>query len=246
MKTFKLLGLLLTYPVSETLAHWTKIGELLANEKLLPKKQLERLNSFIDEKLAQDIYGAQEDYVETFDRGRGHCLHLFEHVHGESRERGPAMVDLTEMYASKGLLINQAELPDYLPLFLEYCSSCEYAEAKSLLGEVATILASIGAKLKKRNNAYHIIFDALQVLAAVKVSQKVIDAAVAAVLEEDNSLEALDKEWEESAAFGGDPQQEDCHSCHPNAADKEAQTASQILFKEQEQVHVIKVKGGVQ
>ena len=112
MKTFKILGLLLTYPVPETLEHWPEMSALLAAEKILPKKQLAKIQQWVDKKLSQDIYCLQEDYVDTFDRSRGHCLHLFEHVHGESRERGSTMVDLSEMYATKGLTIDQAELPD--------------------------------------------------------------------------------------------------------------------------------------
>ncbi|ODS23959.1 nitrate reductase molybdenum cofactor assembly chaperone [Candidatus Endobugula sertula] len=208
-----MLGLLLTYPVPETVLHWPEMLDLLANEKILPKKSLKLIQQWINNKKAQDIYQLQEDYVETFDRSRGHCLHLFEHIHGESRERGQAMVDLSTMYAEKGLTISQAELPDYLPLFLEYCSRCDYQEAQGLLSEITTIVAAIGAKLKARDNDYHVIFDTLQVLAKTKVDQAVIDAALAYVAAEDTRLEALDKEWEEAAAFGGDPQQEDCHSC---------------------------------
>ena len=213
MKTFKILGLFLTYPVPETVALWPSMLELLEQEKILPKKPLKQLKAWAETNSKKDIYALQEDYVETFDRGRGHCLHLFEHVHGESRERGQAMVDLTSVYAEKDLLIDQAELPDYLPMFLEYCSLCEYSEAQSLLGEVSNIIASIGAKLKQRDNNYYLIFDSLLVLTKAKVDKKIIAAAVAFVDAEDTSLDALDKEWEEAEAFGGDPQVSDCHSC---------------------------------
>ena len=104
-------------------------------------------------------------------------------------------------------------MPDYLPLFLEYCSRCEYAEAQSLLQEINHILVSIGTKLKQRGNHYWQVFDALEALANTKVDQKVIDDAIAFVAADDTSLEALDQEWEEAAAFGGDPQQSDCNSC---------------------------------
>ena len=213
MKTFKILGLFLTYPVPETVSLWPSMLEVLAQENILPKKSFKQLQAWAEANSEKDIYALQEDYVETFDRGRGHCLHLFEHVHGESRERGQAMVDLTSVYAEKGLLINEAELPDYLPMFLEYCSLCEYSEAQSLLGEVSNIIASIGAKLKQRENNYYLIFDGLLALAKAKVDKKIIEAAIAFVHAEDTSLDALDKEWEEAEAFGGDPQVSDCHSC---------------------------------
>ncbi len=213
MKTFHILGLLLTYPVSETLDLWPDMSELLAKEKLLGTKSLRNIQRWIDNRLKEDRYDLQENYVATFDRGRGHSLHLFEHIHGESRERGQAMVDLSEMYANKGLSITQSELPDYLPLFLEYCSRCDYTEAQSLLQEINHILVSIGTKLKQRDNDYAQVFDTLQSLANTKVDQKVIDAAIAFVEADDTSLAALDKEWEEAAAFGGDPQQSDCNNC---------------------------------
>lgn len=238
MKTFKILGLLLTYPVPETIQHWPAMSALLEEEQLLGKKALKHIQQWMSDTHAKDIYALQESYVETFDRGRGHCLHLFEHIHGESRERGQAMVDLAEMYATKGLSIQHSELPDYLPLFLEYCSLCDFNEAQSLLSEVSHILVSIGTKLKKRDNSYHVIFETLQYLSKARVDQKVIDEAIAFVEAEDNSLEALDKEWEEAEAFSGDPQESDCASCVPETA------LATSLDNGSEQA--IKIVGGIQ
>ena len=237
MKTFKVLGLLLTYPVPETMQHWPAMSALLEQEQLLGKKALKQIQQWISDTQEQDIYELQENYVATFDRGRGHCLHLFEHIHGESRERGQAMVDLTEMYAAKGLSIQHSELPDYLPMFLEYFALCEFDEAQPLLSEISHILVSIGTKLKQRDNSYHVVFDTLLHLSKARVDQKVIDAAIAFVEAEDNSLEALDKEWEEAEAFSGDPQESDCASCVP-------ETALAAANKDGEQA--IKIVGGIQ
>ncbi|WP_179957750.1 nitrate reductase molybdenum cofactor assembly chaperone [Exilibacterium tricleocarpae] len=206
-------------------------------EGLLAKKPLKRIRQWLAENAERDIYDLQEHYVDTFDRGRGHCLHLFEHVHGDSRERGQAMVDLSEMYAAKGLTINQAELPDYLPLFLEYCSLCDYHQAQALLSEISHILVSIGTRLEQRDNHYHIVFDCLQALAKTKVDQKIIDAAISFVQAEDTSLAALDKEWEEAAAFDGDPQQADCAGCRS--------VAEEMLPTERRE-QTVKIVGGVQ
>ena len=128
------------------------------------------------------------------------------------------MVNLAEMYHEKGLFIDSRELPDFLPLFLEYLSLCSIDEAKELLDDTAHIIATIGAKLKKKQNSYHIIFGALEKLSSIKIDSKIIQNAIAELEAEDNSLEALDKEWEESAAFAGNPN-EDCNSCNafPNA-----------------------------
>ena len=214
MKTFKILGLLLTYPQEVMHTHADELIQELKQEQLLSQKQNHSLQAFIARHMSMDLLSWQEQYVETFDRGRAHCLHLFEHVHGESRDRGQAMVDLAEMYATKGLMINQAELPDYLPLFLEYLSLCPFEEAKQLLGEAVHVITSIGAKLKKRNNDYHVIFDILQALSEVKADAKIIAAAEAAVQAEDHSMQALDKEWEEVEAFSGDSPLDACNRCN--------------------------------
>jgi len=220
MKTFKILGLLLSYPNQDVIKHYDDLKEILAKEKLLNKKSLKHVSSFMDKQSETDLLELQEEYVSLFDRGRSYCLQLFEHVHGESRDRGQAMVDLAAMYEEKGLFINKAELPDYLPLFLEYLSMCPIEETKELLDDIAHIIASIGAKLKKNDSNYHVIFDAIGELANIKVDSKIIKSALAELEKVDDSLEALDKEWEEAAAFGDNPQ-EDCNTCNafPNTTE---------------------------
>lgn len=214
MKTFKVLGLLLSYPESDWVCHLDECEEVLAQEQVLPKKQLKAVLAFIGDLKTSDIYSAQEEYVATFDRGRSHCLHLFEHIHGESRDRGQAMVNLANAYEEKGLYIDQAELPDYLPLFLEFLSLCPADEAVNLLSEPIDIVATIAARLRERKSPYAALFDATVALSRIKPDQEKIRE----VLEEgreDTSLEALDREWEEAAAFGDQPDKADCGGCKP-------------------------------
>ena len=184
----------------------------MIEENFLPRKHLRAVLTFIDQLKIADIYDMQEEYVSTFDRGRSHSLHLFEHIHGESRDRGQAMVNLSAAYEEKGFFIDQAELPDYIPLFLEYLSLCPVNEAVELLGEPIDIMATIAVRLRKRNSPYNVLFDALVALSRVKPSQDKIDEVMAQDLE-DNSLEALDKEWEEAAAFADQPDQTNCGAC---------------------------------
>ena len=212
MKTFKVLGLLMSYPKPEWVAHVDECEVLLMQEKFLPKKQLQAVLAFTTELKTADLYAVQEEYVATFDRGRSHSLHLFEHIHGESRDRGQAMVNLSDAYEEKGFFIDQAELPDYIPLFLEFLSLCPVDEAVNLLGEPVDIMATIAARLQKRNSSYAVLFDALVALSKVKPSQEKIEEVLAQA-PEDTSLDALDKEWEEAAAFAGQPGQSDCRSC---------------------------------
>ena len=154
----------------------------------------------------------QEEYVATFDRGRAHCLHLFEHIHGESRDRGQAMVNLADAYEEKGLIIDRAELPDYLPLFLEFLSCCAADEAVEFLREPVDIIATIGARLRKKDSPYAVLFEALVALSRARPRRERVSELLAAT-PADDSLEALDREWEEAAAFAGPPGQVDCGGC---------------------------------
>ena len=212
MNTFKVLGLLMSYPRPEWMSHLDECSLVLKQENFLPKKLLRAVLAFIEELVSADLYGVQEQYVATFDRGRSHSLHLFEHIHGESRDRGQAMVDLASAYEEKGLFIDQAELPDYIPLFLEFLSLCPVNEAVTLLGEPIDIMATIAARLHERGSSHAALFDALVALSRVKPSQDKIEEVLAQGLE-DSSLEALDKEWEEAAAFADQPDQPGCRAC---------------------------------
>lgn len=212
MKTFKVLGVLLSYPKTEWVSHLDEFGPLLVEDHLLSRKQLKAVLAFIEELKSTDIFTLQEEYCSTFDRGRSHCLHLFEHIHGESRDRGQAMVNLSEAYEQNGFFIDQAELPDYIPLFLEFLSFCPRDEAVGLLGEPIDIIATIGTRLKKRDSSYAVLFDALVALSRVKPSKERIQEVLAQI-PEDNSLEAMDKAWEEAAAFAGQPDQTACGGC---------------------------------
>jgi nitrate reductase delta subunit len=212
MKTIKVLGLLMSYPKPEWLSQLDECEAVLVQEKRLPKRQLAAVLALIEALKSTDLYEMQEQYVATFDRGRSHCLHLFEHIHGESRDRGQAMVNLAAAYAEKGLFIDRAELPDYLPLFLEFLSLCPAEEAVGLLGEPIDIIATIAARLHERRSPYAALFDALVALSKARPDRTRI-REVMAEGQEDTSLEALDKDWEEAAAFGGQPAQPGCDGC---------------------------------
>ena len=225
MNTFKILGLLLTYPEGTVLNASDELLQVLREEDALPAKSIKRIEAFLQEQQGKDLMEVQEDYVETFDRGRAHCLHLFEHLHGESRDRGQAMVDLSDAYASKDMYINNGELPDYLPLFMEYLSRCEFSEASELLGEAIDVISAIGAKLKKRKSPYADVLAAIEVLSAVKPDQVKIAEALEKSPKDPQTLDELDEEWEEAAAFTGDPLKDvaaDCGTCNafPNATEE--------------------------
>src|SRR5574340_509072 len=149
MRTLKALAALLTYPEPALLEALPEIRSIVAAEKLLGRDDQARLAALIDELAATDPLDAQERYVELFDRGRATSLHLFEHVHGESRDRGQAMVDLNATYAQAGLALQANELPDYLPVLLEFVSLQPEAVAKDMLDDCAHIVRKIGDALAK-------------------------------------------------------------------------------------------------
>lgn len=222
MKTFKILAALLSYPEQALLDNLEELRAVLRNESLITKKHLEKLDKLIDYIAKTDLIDLQEQYVDLFDRGRSHSLYLFEHVHGESRDRGQAMVDLAEMYKEKGLYVSAAELPDYLPLFLEFLSTLKHQEAYELLSEPIDIISTIGAKLEKKESLYSAIFLALEKLSVAKPNKEIVAKALEKVEPDKDDLEALDKEWEEIGAFDNTKTEDNCGSCNafPNATEK--------------------------
>lgn len=197
MKTFKILSALLSYPSEELIAAAPEFSAILDAENLIPGRQRVALNALIDEVAHGEVYDLQERYGLLFDRSRSLSLHLFEHVHGESRDRGQAMVDLRAMYDRAGLTIAANELPDYLPLFLEFLSTQPVASAGELLGQPAHILAAIAERLEKRESSYKAIFDALVAIAAEKPRRDVVAELLKAPDPDPMDLQALDAAWEE-------------------------------------------------
>ncbi len=204
MKTYKVLSLLLSYPRQEWIDHLEEFRTVLAEEALLSKAKIKGLNQLIDRLESSDLIELQEYGVATFDRGPAHSLHLFEHIHGESRDRGQAMIDLMEMYSANGFGIATSELPDHLPLFLEFLSSGTPAEASQVLGETGKVLMLIKERLAKKKLDYRFVFAALSELSKGKVNRKEIKQMVAQEQDE-VSFEDIDKQWVEPEAFGKNP-----------------------------------------
>ncbi len=212
MRSFRVLSHLLTYPEADMLAHMSELKTAIREEGLLKGKALKNLVRFMDELAATDLMEAQETYVELFDRGRAHCLHLFEHVHGESRFRGQAMIELADRYAQKGLAIGTGELPDYLPLMLEFISISGAEEGLVLLAQAAPVIATIGEKLKRQKSGYASVLEAIVALSGANLNKAEIQKAADAALPDIKSLDELDAEWKEPEAFTGAP---DCGTCAP-------------------------------
>lgn len=149
----------------------------------------------------QDLLDLQEEFVALFDRTPSLCLHLFEHVHGDSRDRGQALVDLSNLYEDAGLIINTEEMPDFLPLFLEYLSVIEAEESRENLGEIANVLGVLSGRLNNRKSPYASVFDALIDASSIKPDSKVVAEALKESKGEKRTFDELDEAWEEQNAF---------------------------------------------
>ena len=190
--TLRSLSALLGYPSAELLAHAREIGAALDAEAALPRAARRRLGPLIDSLAAGELLDLQAVYSDLFDRSRTLSLHLFEHVHGDSRERGPAMIDLAQTYEKAGLFLAEGEMPDFLPVVLEFTSTQPPREAREFLAEMAHIFNAIFAALQKRGSAYACVLGALLELAGEKAQPVQIAAE-----------EPLDAVWQEPVVFDG-------------------------------------------
>ena len=179
IKALKALSALLTYPTVELQQAAGEISEAIENEPAISIAVGDQLHKLLTEIATDDIYDLQERYTLLFDRTRSLSLHLFEHVHGESRDRGQAMIDLKAQYEKAGLAQDSTELPDFLPLFLEYVSTLPATEARDTLAQPAHIFAAQAERLRKRRSAYEAVFRALVALAATKPKESEVSALLA-------------------------------------------------------------------
>lgn len=193
------LGALLSYPRREMREALPEIADAIRVSPLIAPRERDGLLVLIDLLGAGELLAAEERYVDLFDRGRSTSLNLFEHLHGEGRDRGGAMVDLKQLYERNGFELATIELPDYLPVVLEYLSCRDLEEARALLVDCAHLMRRIGEALIARASPYAAVLQALLVIAG----EKPIDAT--AVPRARDRDENLDRDWGEQPAFAGEP-----------------------------------------
>ena len=203
-RSYRALAALISYPTEALQAATGEIATVLTEEGLVPASLRAAFGPLLADLSGRDIYDLQERYFALFDRSRSLSLHLFEHVHGESRDRGQAMADLAALYRSHGLEPTGGELPDFLPLFLEFISLLSEDEARALLAESASILRSLADRLVLRRSAYAVVFQALAAMTNAP------EASAPDVEQDDpDDLAALDAAWEEAAVHFGPGEQAD-------------------------------------
>ncbi|WP_449284512.1 nitrate reductase molybdenum cofactor assembly chaperone [Marinobacter sp. PE14] len=209
MQLLKVLARVLEYPTEELQASKDALIAAVLEDSRLPRQNKEQLLRCVEMLCDGDLLDIQENYVGMFDKGRATSLLLFEHVHGESRDRGQAMVDLMEEYRTNGLEIDARELPDYLPLFLEYLSTRPWDEIQNWLEDIHHILGLLGERLYQRESFYHVVMDSLLNLSGRAANRQEL-AQIVASEERDDTPEALDKVWEEEMVKFVDDQGSSC------------------------------------
>lgn len=206
MKTFKALSLLLCYPSDALQQAIPEIETVLRDEGLLGPKRMQMLAPLLAKLRDRDLYELQERYVLLFDRSRTLSLNLFEHLHGESRDRGGAMVDLLQMYRDGGFDLGGSELPDHLPVLLEFLSTRPLAEACEILTDAGPILIALGERLGRRETPYAAVLEALVAIAEADPQASEVETLLSVADDDPEDLAALDAIWAEAqVSFGPDP-----------------------------------------
>jgi nitrate reductase delta subunit len=211
MISFKAIGALLDYPTPDLQAAADEIEQALAEERALPAAELEGVRAFIERLRRSDIMDLQEYWIGLFDRSKRLALHLYEHSYGESRDRGQAMVNLALTYRMNGFELNASEMPDYLPLFLEFLSVVPEVHARRYLTDAIEIIEALRIRLEERDSTYAALLSALVTLASRDADTDEVEAILAEEPQDPPDLEALDKEWaEEPVDFTAGSALKDC------------------------------------
>jgi nitrate reductase delta subunit len=206
MKTFKAISALLSYPTADLQAAVPAIRQVLAGEGVLPLADAAALAPLLDSLAGDDLYDLEERYVLLFDRSRTLSLNLFEHIHGESRDRGGAMVDLLETYRAGGFDLTGPELPDHLPVLLEFLSTQPLAEARAILADAGHILVALAERLTRRESVYAPVLSALVAVARATPESEEARLLLSEADDDPTDLAALDETYAEAQVmFGPDP-----------------------------------------
>ena len=206
IRTFKALSALLSYPSTDLQEAISDIREILAFERILPVAAVVALEPLLTEFQTGDIFDLQERYVLLFDRSRTLSLNLFEHIHGEGRDRGGAMVDLLETYRAHGFDLVATELPDHLPVLLEFISTLPLDEAREMLIDAGHIIAALAERLTRRETPYAAVLAALSGFAQASPDTEEAQVLISEKDDDPEDLDALDAVYEEAmVTFGPDP-----------------------------------------
>lgn len=211
MISLKIIGALLDYPTPELQAAADELEQALCEERLIPPAEMDGVRAFIDRLRRTDLMDLQEQWVGMFDRSKRLALHLYEHSHGESRDRGQAMVNLALTYRMNGFELAAPEMPDYLPLFLEFLSVIPQEPACRYLTDAIDIIEALRIRLEERDSTYAALLAALVPLASRATDAAEVEAILAGEAQDPRDLQELDREWaEEPVDFTAGSALKDC------------------------------------
>ena len=211
MITFKALGALLDYPTPELQAAADEIEQVLGEERAIPTAELDGVRALIERLRGTDTMDAQEYWIGLFDRSKRLALHLYEHSYGESRDRGQAMVNLALTYRMNGFELAASEMPDYLPLFLEFLSVIPEIHARRYLTDALEIIEALRIRLDERDSTYAAVLGALVTLASRTADDAVVEKILAGEPQDPADLEELDQQWaEQPVDFAAGSALKDC------------------------------------
>lgn len=195
-------SILLSYPDLKLKNNIDDVYTIIEKENILSSDNILKIKTLIDFIKNNNLTYLKEYYVSIFDRKKDFSLYLFEHIHGDSRERGMAMIDLMELYKKSNFLIyKKTELPDYLPLFLEYLSVIPQKKALILIGDIINIISILSHRLSIINSTYSVIFTILENMSPIKCDSKTIEQIIVNFNTNNKNHFDFDKDWEEPKAF---------------------------------------------
>lgn len=154
LKIYKILSVLIDYPDDELLSNLEQVKSALDDPQCTNNQERSILHAHIEWMQSLNALELQGQYVKTFDMDSEHTLHLTHHLLGDDRDRGPALVDLQEFYKSTGWQAVETELPDYLPMILEYASTLDELGARVFLRDAVDAISILAENLEKAASPY--------------------------------------------------------------------------------------------
>jgi nitrate reductase delta subunit len=196
------LSRVLEYPSAELQENAQEVAGVLGSVPVLAASERQAIQAFVEHLAGDALLEAQARYVDTFDRGRKVSLYVFEHVYGESRDRGPAMIELRNVYREHGFEVDTRELPDFLPILLEFCAQLPADAAFDWLVETTHVLQRIQVRLAERGSGYASAFTVLLRLIGADPNPEDL-TRMAGEETRDDTPAAIDAVWmEKPVTFG--------------------------------------------
>ena len=159
---FKVLSLLLDYPGERLIEAREELGDIINGfSHSIVKAKCGHFLAYLD---ATPLLRLQEEYTRLFDFNPATCLNLTFHECGESKGRGFALANLSRLYKDTGYELASRELPDYLPLVLEFLSVCSGETCSKILTQYDSHISGLASRLLEQESGYAGLVEALSTI----------------------------------------------------------------------------------